>query len=98
MNDYQSLEFSILIHYKPFEDGSNEFIGIRQGTWDENRNDLIHNFQNSDEKMDVLVYTNDLIEKSEDEIRTLILTELKKHNWSNMTETELKNEINSLFE
>ncbi len=95
MNNNKSLEFSILIHYKQTTDGL-EFLGIREATWDENRNDLINNFQDSSEKMEVLIFADDLKEDPAERLLQ-ILSALEEYRWVNMTEKDLETEVNSLF-
>lgn len=98
MDNSISLEFSILFHYKLLADNTRELIGLRIATWDENRNDLLYNFRDTDEKMDILILVEELENKNEDEIREMILTELKTYNWVNMTHTELIKQIDTIFQ
>lgn len=95
MDNNKSLEFSILIHYKPTQNGM-EFLGMREATWDENKNDLINNFQDTTEKMEVLIYADDLKDDPA-ERRIQIISALEENNWVNMTEQNLESEVNSLF-
>lgn len=96
MNNNESLEHSILIHFKPLPDNKFEFIGIRLGTWDENRNDLRSANQDSDDKMDVLIPA-EILDKEQENARAQIMSVLNQVRWVNITEEELKKAVNSLI-